>query len=45
MPQLNLHTIGAEPFDIGHVHFIPIEVLHYKLPVLNLQAEGFYLHN
>ena len=41
IPQLNLHTIGAEPFDIGHVHFIPIEVLHYKLPVLGFRLKDF----
>ncbi|MDB4923408.1 MBL fold metallo-hydrolase [Mucilaginibacter sp.] len=41
IPQLNLHTIGAEPFDIGHIKFIPIEVLHYKLPVQGFRVNDF----
>jgi phosphoribosyl 1,2-cyclic phosphate phosphodiesterase len=41
IPQLNLHTIGAEPFNIGHINFIPIEVMHYKLPVLGFRINDF----
>jgi phosphoribosyl 1,2-cyclic phosphate phosphodiesterase len=41
IPQLNLHTIGLEPFNIGNVHFIPIEVMHYKLPVLGFRINDF----
>jgi phosphoribosyl 1,2-cyclic phosphate phosphodiesterase len=41
IPQLNLHTIGLAPFDIGNVHFTPIEVLHYKLPVLGFRVKDF----
>lgn len=41
IPQLNLHTIGTEPFNIGHVSFTPIEVLHYKLPVLGFRINDF----
>jgi phosphoribosyl 1,2-cyclic phosphate phosphodiesterase len=41
IPQLNLHTIGLEPFNIGPVHFIPIEVMHYKLPVLGFRINDF----
>jgi len=37
IPQLDLHTIGTEPFNIGDINFIPIEVLHYKLPVLGFR--------
>ena len=40
-PQLNLHTIGLEPFNIGKTKFIPIEVLHYKLPVLGFRINDF----
>jgi phosphoribosyl 1,2-cyclic phosphate phosphodiesterase len=32
-PQLTIHHIGNEPFEIGGVEIIPIEVLHDKLPV------------
>jgi len=41
IPQLNLHTIGLDPFNIGNVHFIPIEVMHYKLPVLGFHVNDF----
>ncbi|HEY8929302.1 MAG TPA: MBL fold metallo-hydrolase [Mucilaginibacter sp.] len=41
IPQLTLHTIGHEPFNIGHVNFTPIEVLHYKLPVLGFRVNDF----
>ncbi|WP_374949501.1 MBL fold metallo-hydrolase [Mucilaginibacter sp.] len=41
IPQIDLHTIGLTPFDIGSVHFTPIEVLHYKLPVLGFRIKDF----
>ena len=41
IPQLNLHTIGPEPFTIGKIKFIPIEVMHYKLPVLGFRINDF----
>ena len=41
IPQINLHTIGIEPFNIGKVHLIPIEVMHYKLPVWGFRIKDF----
>jgi len=41
IPQLDLHTIDADPFDIGSLNFIPIEVMHYKLPVLGFRIGDF----
>jgi phosphoribosyl 1,2-cyclic phosphate phosphodiesterase len=41
IPQLNLHTIGLEPFTIGKIKFIPIEVMHFKLPVLGFRINDF----
>ena len=41
IPQINLHTIDLEPFDIGRVHFTPIQVMHYKLPVLGFRINDF----
>ena len=41
IPQINLHTIGLDPFDIGSLHFIPVEVMHYKLPVLGFRIKDF----
>lgn len=33
IPKLNLHTIAAESFTIDGTTFIPIEVMHHKMPV------------
>ena len=41
IPQLTLHTIGLAPFNIGKINFIPIEVMHYKLPVLGFRINDF----
>ncbi len=41
IPKINLHTIGNEPFNVGPVKFTPIEVLHYKLPVLGFRIQDF----
>ncbi len=40
-PQINLHRIYADkPFHVSHTEVIPIEVLHYKLPVLGFRIEN-----
>ncbi len=41
IPQLNLHTITNDIFCIGNIKFTPIEVLHYKLPVLGFRIKDF----
>ncbi len=41
IPQVDMHTIGMEPFNIGSIHLIPIEVMHYKLPVLGFRINDF----
>jgi len=41
IPEINLHHIDKEPFTIGKTTFIPIEVLHYKLPVLGFRIGKF----
>ncbi|WP_295772795.1 MBL fold metallo-hydrolase [uncultured Mucilaginibacter sp.] len=41
IPQLNLHTISDKPFNIGQVNFTPIEVMHYRLPVLGFRIDDF----
>ena len=41
IPDVNLNTITEEPFNIGEIHFIPIEVMHYKLPVLGFRVKDF----
>jgi len=41
IPQVDMHTINLQPFDIGSLNFIPIEVLHYKLRVLGFRIGDF----
>lgn len=41
IPQVHLHTIGKEPFTIGGIEITPIEVMHYKLPVLGFRIADF----
>jgi phosphoribosyl 1,2-cyclic phosphate phosphodiesterase len=41
VPQINMHTITLDPFNIGSVNFIPVEVMHYKLPVLGFRVGDF----
>lgn len=41
VPQLTLHTIGLQPFNIGAIRFTPIEVMHFKLPVLGFRINDF----
>lgn len=41
VPQIRLHNINGEPFDLGGVNIQPIEVMHYKLPVLGFRIGDF----
>lgn len=42
IPLLNIHTLHKDlPFKIGDIEFIPIEALHYKLPVLGFRINDF----
>ena len=42
IPEVTLHTIHSEfPFELAGLKFIPIEVLHYKLPVLGFRIGDF----
>lgn len=41
IPQVIVHPIALQPFTIGSVNFTPIEVLHYKLPVLGFRINDF----
>ena len=41
IPEVNLKTIDLKPFSIGEIKFIPIEVMHYKLPVLGFRLGDF----
>ncbi len=40
-PQLTIHPISEEPFQISGIEFIPIRVMHEKLPVLGFRVGDF----
>lgn len=41
VPQIELHTIGTEPFEAEGIPIIPIRVMHYKMPVLGFRFGDF----
>lgn len=41
LPQIRLHTVTNQPFSIGETIFMPIEVMHHKLPVLGYRFNNF----
>ncbi len=40
-PQLTIHPIDEKPFTVRNVEFIPIKVLHEKLPVTGFRVGDF----
>ncbi len=41
IPQVNLNTIELNPFMVNGLEVIPIQVMHYKLPVLGFRIKDF----
>jgi phosphoribosyl 1,2-cyclic phosphate phosphodiesterase len=41
IPEMNMHLIINEPFDIKGVQIIPIRVMHYKLPIFGYRIGDF----
>lgn len=41
VPQVEIHELNGEPFSIDGIEFIPVEVLHYKLPVYGFRIGDF----
>lgn len=41
IPLINLEPIENKPFKVNNVNIIPIEVMHFKLPVLGYRFEDF----
>lgn len=41
VPEINLNTITLEPFVVGDIPIVPIEVWHLKMPVLGFQFGNF----
>ena len=41
IPRIIVHPIENKPFSIKDITFIPIEVIHYKLPVFGFRINDF----
>jgi len=41
VPRVNLTTIDLTPFEINGLELTPIQVMHYKLPVLGFRINDF----
>ncbi len=41
IPQVRMHIITTEPFQIGEMEVIPIRMMHYRLPVLGFRLGDF----
>jgi phosphoribosyl 1,2-cyclic phosphate phosphodiesterase len=41
IPEINLAKIDTNPFDYAGQQIIPIEVMHYKMPVLGFRINDF----
>jgi phosphoribosyl 1,2-cyclic phosphate phosphodiesterase len=41
LPQIDLHTISSEPFLIGATEVLPLQIMHYKLPILGFRIGEF----
>jgi phosphoribosyl 1,2-cyclic phosphate phosphodiesterase len=41
IPQINMHTVTDENFNIGETTFIPLNIMHYKLPILGYRINDF----
>jgi len=41
LPQIDVHTIDKESFQVGATAIIPFEVMHYKLPILGYRIDDF----
>lgn len=40
-PKINIHTIASDSFKIGKTEFLPIDIMHYKLPILGYRIGDF----
>jgi phosphoribosyl 1,2-cyclic phosphate phosphodiesterase len=41
LPQISLHTIDKAPFSIGKTEIIPLQIMHYRLPILGFRIGDF----
>ena len=41
LPQIDLNTISDEPFSVGETVVVPLDIMHYKLPILGFRINDF----
>lgn len=41
IPQINLHTICNKAFEVAGINFLPVEVMHYRIPVFGYRIGDF----
>lgn len=41
VPLINLHDLENKPFNVAGIEMLPIEVMHYKLPVFGFRVGNF----
>ncbi len=41
VPEIEMHTLDGTPFNIRELELVPVEVLHYRLPVLGFRIGDF----
>lgn len=41
IPELNMHTINMEPFVVGDIPVVPVQVWHLRMPVLGFRFGDF----
>lgn len=41
VPEINLNTIALDPFVVGDIPIVPVEVWHLKMPVLGFKFGNF----
>ena len=41
IPQVIMHAITVEPFQVGNAEIIPVRLMHYRLPVLGFRIGDF----
>ena len=41
LPEMILHTIDKDPFTIGDIPFMPLQVMHREMPVLGFRMGDF----
>jgi len=41
LPQIDLNTISDAPFSVGETVIVPLDIMHYKLPILGFRINDF----